>query len=94
MTDPQINALLQQIIDAGTARGWHEKDILARAGLGKTTLSKIKRSGDTRMSTLSRLANTVGLKLTLASNNPTVEQILQRRLFSPDERHNVHVIMV
>ncbi len=83
MTESEITPLLEQIVQAGASRGWHEKDILARAGLGKTTLSKIKRSGDTRLSTLSRLASTVGLKVTLAPNNPTVEQILQRRLFSP-----------
>lgn len=85
MTESEANRLVEQIIQAGADRGWHEKDILARAGLGKTTLSKIKRAGDTRLSTLTRLANTVGLRLTLVPNNPTVEQILQRRLFTPTQ---------
>lgn len=82
MDRDETERLLRLIIEAGTSRGLREKDILNRAGLGKTTLSKIKKSGDTRVSTLSRLANAVGLRLTLASNNPTLDQLLKRELFS------------
>lgn len=82
MDRDEIERLLRLIIEAGASRGLREKDILSRAGLGKTTLSKIKKSGDARVSTLSRLANAVGLRLTLAPNNPTLDQLLNRELFS------------
>ncbi len=79
--DHETQQLLSQIIAAGAARGMLEKDILHRAGLGKTTLSKVKAAGDTRLSTLSRMANAVGLRLTLVPNNPTLAQVLNRNLF-------------
>ena len=76
--------IVQQIIEAGAKLGLREKDILSRTGLGKTTLSKIKSSHDARISTLSRMANAVGLRLTLAPNNPTLNQLLNRELFSKE----------
>lgn len=82
MDRDETDRLLHLIIEAGASRGLHEKDILSRAGLGKTTLSKIKKSGDARLSTLARLASAVGLRLTLAPNNPTLDQLLNRELFS------------
>jgi DNA-binding phage protein len=83
--DHETQQLLSQIIAAGAARGMLEKDILRRAGLGKTTLSKAKAAGDTRLSTLSRMANAVGLRLTLAPNNPTLSQVLNRNLFGDEQ---------
>ena len=82
MDRDETERLLRLIIETGASRGLHEKDILSRAGLGKTTLSKIKKAGDTKISTLSRLAKAVGLRLTLAPNNPTLDQLLNRELFS------------
>ena len=79
--DHDTQQLLAQIIAAGAARGMLEKDILQRAGLGKTTLSKAKASGDTRLSTLTRMANAVGLRPTLVPNNPTLAQVLNRNMF-------------
>jgi DNA-binding phage protein len=85
MDHDETERLLRIIIEAGASQGLREKDILSRAGLGKTTLSKIKKSGDTRISTLLRLAKTVGLRLTLAPNNPTLDQLLNRELFSNEQ---------
>mgnify|MGYP001561322086 FL=1 len=82
MDRDETERLLRLIIETGASRGLREKDILSRAGLGKTTLSKIKKAGDTKISTLSRLAKAVGLRLTLAPNNPTLDQLLNRELFS------------
>lgn len=84
MDRDETERLLRLIIEAGASRGLHEKDILSRAGLGKTTLSKIKQAGDTKISTLSRLANVVGLRLMLAPHNPTLDQLLKRELFSSE----------
>ena len=83
--DHETQQLLIQIIAAGAARGMLEKDILRRAGLGKTTLSKAKAAGDTRLSTLSRMANAVGLRVTLAPSNPTLAQVLNRNLFGGEQ---------
>jgi len=85
MDHDETERLLRMIIETGASHGLREKDILSRAGLGKTTLSKIKKSGDTRISTLLRLAKTVGLRLTLAPNNPTLDQLLNRELFSNEQ---------
>ena len=82
MNRHESDQIVRQVIEAGAALGLREKDILSRAGLGKTTLSKIKSSHDARISTLSRMANAVGLRLTLAPNNPTLNQLLNRELFS------------
>jgi len=50
MDRDETERLLRLIIEAGASRGLREKDILSRAGLGKTTLSKIKKAGDTKIS--------------------------------------------
>lgn len=84
MNRDEADQIVRQVIEAGAALGLREKDILNRAGLGKTTLSKIKSSHDARISTLSRMANAVGLRLTLAPNNPTLNQLLNRELFSKE----------
>ena len=83
--DHETQSLLNQIIAAGASRGMLEKDILRRASLGKTTLSKAKAAGDTRLSTLSRMANAVGLRLSLVPNNPTLAQVLNRNLFGDEQ---------
>ncbi len=84
MNRDEADQIVRQVIEAGAALGLREKDILSRAGLGKTTLSKIKSSHDARVSTLSRMANAVGLRLTLAPKNPTLNQLLNRELFSKE----------
>ena len=84
MNRDESDQIVRQVIEAGAALGLREKDILSRAGLGKTTLSKIKAAHDARMSTLSRMANAVGLRLTLTPNNPTLNQLLNRELFSKE----------
>jgi DNA-binding phage protein len=78
----ETEPLLKFITEAGANQGLHEKDILSRAGLGRTTLSKIKSAGDTKISTLSRMANVVGLRLALVPHNPALDQLLNRNLFA------------
>lgn len=84
MNRDESDLIVRQIIETGASLGMREKDILSRAGLGKTTLSKIKSSHDARISTLSRMANAVGLRLMLTPNNPTLNQLLGRELFSKE----------
>lgn len=77
--------LLEEIIAEGRKLGLDQKDIVRRAGLGTTTLSKAKAANDLRLSTLIKLANAVGLKLSFTTNQPNLERILQRDVFTHHE---------
>lgn len=81
MADPIIDGLLEEIIVAGKSQGLDQKKIAARAGVGASTLSKAKASGDLRVSTLARLAHAVGLRISLSPNDPTLSSLLNRQLF-------------
>ena len=77
-----IQALLKEIITEGRKQGLGQQDIVRRAGLGDSTLSKAKAADDIRLSTLTRLANAVGLKLSLTTNKPNLEKIMDRNVFT------------
>ena len=81
MSKQKLDQLLDQILEAARSRGWDQKTLLQRAGLGPTTLSKLKRAEDARLSTLERLANAVGLTLGLAPREAVLERLMQRNLF-------------
>ena len=76
-----IQLLLNEIITEGRKQGLDQRDIVRRAGLGDSTLSKAKAADDIRLSTLTRLANAVGLKLSLTTNKPNLEKIMNRDVF-------------
>ena len=81
-----IQTILQEIITEGRKQGLDQQDIVRRAGLGDSTLSKAKAAADLKLSTLIKLANAVGLKPTLTTNQPNLAKILNREVFSqPDE---------
>ncbi len=80
-----LSGLLEQIIEAGKNQGMDQKTLVAKAGLGASTLSKLKQADDVRLSTLERLANVVGLRLTLSPNKPILEKLLDRNFFSNNE---------
>ncbi len=80
-----LSSLLKQIVDAAQNQGLDQKTLVARAGLGASTLSKLKQAEDVRLSTLERLANVVGLRLTLSSNDPVLEKLIERNFFDGDE---------
>ncbi len=77
--------LLEQIIEASQKQGMDQKTLVAKAGLGASTLSKLKQADDVRLSTLVRLANVVGLRLTLSSNDPVLEKLIERNFFDNEE---------
>ncbi len=81
MSEP-VEQLLAEIVATGKAQGLDQKALVAKAGLGASTLSKAKAADDMRVSTLLRLANAVGLRLTLAPNDPQLDKLLSRRLFA------------
>ncbi len=84
----KLDELLETILATARQRGWDQKTLLQRAGLGPTTLSKLKRARDARLSTLERLANAVDLTLSLRPREPLLEHLLARDLFTePDDGH-------
>jgi len=80
-----LSILLKQIVEAAQHQGLDQKTLVARAGLGASTLSKLKQADDVRLSTLERLANVVGLRLTLSPNDPVLEKLFERNFFDGDE---------
>jgi len=80
-----LSGLLEQIIEAGKNQGMDQKMLVTKAGLGASILSKLKQADDVRLSTLVRLANVVGLQLTLSPNKPILEKLLNRNFFSNNE---------
>lgn len=85
MPTSHLASLIEQIILAAKAKGLDQKRLLEKAGLGASTLSKIKQAGDVRFSTLERLANVVNLRISLSSNDPVLEKLMDRNFFSPED---------
>jgi len=76
-----VNELLNEIIELGKSKGLKQKDLASRAGLSPETLSRAKKSGDMHLSSLLRLAEIVGMKLQLASDDPVLDKINNGSLF-------------
>lgn len=76
-----VTTLLQAIIQKGKDKGLRQMDLAQRAGITPESLSRAKKSGDMRVSTLNDLAHAVGMKLTLAVDKPLVEKIDSGSLF-------------
>ena len=79
-----VESLLSEIVAAGKAQGLDQKAIVAKAGLGASTLSKAKAADDMRVSTLARLAAAVGLRVCLTPHEPTLDKLLSRSLFTDE----------
>lgn len=73
--------LLQKILKLGKEKGLKQFDIAQRAGIKPESLSRAKKSGDMRVSTLNALAHAVGMKLALVPDKPLVEKIDSGTLF-------------
>ena len=73
--------LLQQILALGKEQGLTQIILAQRAGITPEALSRAKKGGDMRLSTLSALAHVVGLKLSLVPDAPLRAKIDSGRLF-------------
>ena len=73
--------LLQQVLKLAKAQGLTQITLAERAGITPEALSRAKKGGDMRVSTLNELAHVVGLKLSLASTAPLREKIDSGTLF-------------
>ena len=80
-----LQILLQEIIQEGRKQGLDQQAIVRRAGLGDSTLSKAKSADDLRLSTLNKLANAVGLKVSLTTSQPNLAKILERDVFTQSD---------
>jgi len=76
-----VTKLLNEIIELSKKKGMKQKDLAAKAGLSAETLSRAKKSGDMHISSLIRLAETVGLTLQLTTDNPVMDKISSGTLF-------------
>ena len=77
-----LSGLLNEIIELSKRKGMKQKELAERAGLSAETLSRAKKSGDMHLSSLVRLAETVGLKLQLTTDNPVMDRISNGTLFN------------
>ena len=73
--------LLQQILALGKEQGLTQITLAQRAGITPEALSRAKKGGDMRLSTLNALAHVVGLKLSLMPDAPLRAKIDSGRLF-------------
>jgi len=73
--------LLQQILTLAREQGLTQTMLAQRAGITPEALSRAKKGGDMRLSTLNELAHVVGLKLSLVPDEPLREKIDSGRLF-------------
>ena len=74
-------SILDEIVQQGKKKGLKQKDICLKAGVGIITLSRARKQGDIRFSTLEKLANSVGLKLNLVADDPLIELVDKGELF-------------
>jgi len=72
---------LQQILLLGKEQELTQITLAQRAGITPEALSRAKKGGDMRLSTLNALAHVVGLKLSLVPDAPLREKIDSGRLF-------------
>lgn len=76
-----FRALMAQILGAAAERQLLAKDLAVRAGTTPETLSRMKKRGNGDFVLLDRMARMVGLRLTLTSNQETLEKIQRGEFF-------------
>ncbi len=76
-----ISSFLEEIVKTGKEQGMSQKKISALAGITPETFSRAKKASDIQLSTLVRLADIVGLKVTLTPKRPVLEKILAGKVF-------------
>lgn len=78
MTESDI---INQIIDAAKSQKISQGELASRAGIRQETLSRAKKNSNLRFSTILQLAQIVGLKLKLTTDNPIADKIQEGSLF-------------
>lgn len=75
------SGIINEIISAAKSQGISQGELAARAGIRQETLSRAKKNASLRFKTVELLAQIVGLKLTLITDNPVADKIQQGTLF-------------
>ena len=78
MNEPDI---INEIIEAAKAQSISQGELAARAGIRQETLSRAKKNSNLSFSTVLQLAQIVGLKLKLITDNPVADKIQEGTLF-------------
>jgi len=81
MPSSPLATLLDEILRAARAQGLDQKTLAERAGLSAPTLSRMKSQDDVALSTVVRLAEAVGLRLTLTAADSYVADVERGDLF-------------
>jgi transcriptional regulator with XRE-family HTH domain len=78
MNEPDI---INEIIEAAKAQSISQGELAARAGIRQETLSRAKKNSNLSFSTVLQLAQIVGLKLKLITDNPVADKVQEGTLF-------------
>lgn len=73
--------LINEIIAAAKRKDISQGELAARAGIRQETLSRAKKHSNLRFNTVEQLAQVVGLKLKLVTDNPVADRIQEGTLF-------------
>lgn len=74
--------LINEIFSAASEHAdLNSTELLARAGLYSSGISRIRSTGDCRYSTIERLLNAAGLKLVVVKNDRDSEMLAKGALF-------------
>ena len=79
-----MNSLIQildDIVAEGKRQGLTQKEICQKSGVSKITISRAKKQGDIRFTTLDKLAKSVGMQLTTTADIPLITLINEGVLF-------------
>ena len=73
--------ILNNIVAEGKRQGLTQKEICQKAGVSEITISRAKKQGDIRFSTLDKLAKCMGMQLTTSADTPLMTLINDGELF-------------
>ncbi len=73
--------ILDNIVAEGKHQGLTQKEICQKAGVSEITISRAKKQGDIRFSTLDKLAKCMGMQLTTGADTPLMTLINDGELF-------------
>ncbi len=73
--------LIEFIIETARTQGLAQKDLATRVSMTSPDLSRLKKAGNSRFSTIESLANAVGLKLALVPDDDLIKKIEDGDLF-------------
>jgi transcriptional regulator with XRE-family HTH domain len=74
-------SILDVITAEGKHQGWTQKQICQHAGVSEVAISRARKQGDIRFSTLDKLLQSVGMQVTTIADTPLSNLINEGELF-------------